>query len=300
MQPETQSITPQNEDTTYALAIHGETVFRACQSGLYRTDDHGKTWHNLYKSWMPEETIPTLAVQLSPNFTDDQTILAGVNGGIVLSTDGGDTWQAYHFRNPLPMVTGIALSPDFSNDGVVLAGTYEDGMFLSSHHGGHWQAFNFGLLDHNILCVATSPNFANDELVYIGTGTGLFRSRNGGRLWEDVPLPIGYDAILSISFSPHFADDGIIFAGSESSGLLQSTDAGNTWMTQYSIDGAINTLLHSSDGKLIMHLDDTVIYSEDFETWTACIEEGVDTVALMQGTIIVVALANSQIKMMNL
>jgi photosystem II stability/assembly factor-like uncharacterized protein len=265
------------EDTIYSIAVSNQTLFTARQTGLYHSTDGGENWVNTYQSWMPDLPIATLTVKLSPNFEKDNTIITGINGGIVLSTDGGTTWEVHQFRNPIPMITGIGISPNFSIDQTIVAGTYEDGMFRSVDAGRTWQAFNFGLFDHNILCLAVSHNFDDDAIVYAGTSSGIYKSINGGRLWQDITLPIGYDAILSIALSA----DGALYAGTETNGILKSQDHGETWTSVYEAESAINSILVLSDDRLIGQMDDTVMLSDDDgATWTVMIDSDVNIITI--------------------
>ena len=267
-----------SEDMIYDLAIYDQTLFVARQTGLYRSTDNGINWQNISHSWVPDTEIPSLTVCLSPNFASDHTLIAGINGGIALSDDAGDTWEIHHFRNPIPMVTCLGISPNFKIDHTIFAGTYEDGMFRSVDAGKTWQAFNFGLFDHNIFCIAISPNFAEDQTVYVGTSSGIYKSLNGGRLWHDVALPVDHDVILSLALG----DGGQMFAGTENNGLLISQDKGLTWIVGYGSDSVINSLLLLPDkNTLIAQMDDRVMSSEsNGATWTPLIEGDVHAITL--------------------
>jgi photosystem II stability/assembly factor-like uncharacterized protein len=145
------------------------------------------------------------------------------------SIDGGDTWSAVQLISPPPVVSTIAISPDYEKDGTLLVGTMEDGVFLSSDRGGRFNRWNFGLLDLNVYSMAVSPTFLEDETLFVGTESGIFRSTNGGRAWREVNFPIEFAPVLSLAVSPGFATDGVIFAGTEACGLFRSDDKGQTW-----------------------------------------------------------------------
>jgi photosystem II stability/assembly factor-like uncharacterized protein len=193
----------------------------------------GFTWQKLNllssRDASTDDAIPGTALAISPDFAADRTVIAGTVGGILLSTDAGQNWQAIAFPPPPPLVSALVFSPDYSRDGVLLAGTMEDGVFRSADHGFHWSAWNFGLLDLGILCLAISPSFASDEIIFAGTESGIFRSANGGRAWREVDLGIGFEAVLSLALSPDFSKDGVLYAGTESQGLLVSKDHGRRW-----------------------------------------------------------------------
>jgi photosystem II stability/assembly factor-like uncharacterized protein len=226
------------QDFIYNLAAtsgfgHGviSSGYAARNTGLYRSDDGGLTWKEATLSLQLSAPVAATAVAIPSDYDQDHIILAGMVGGILRSIDGGRSWHLPTLASPPPVISALALSPNFSRDGVALAGTLEDGVLSSFDHGSTWVSWNFGLLDLNVLCLAISPAFMSDETVFAGTETGIFRSTNGGRAWREVNLPIGFEPVLSLVISPAFEQDGTIFAGTESQGVLISRDGGDTWTT---------------------------------------------------------------------
>jgi photosystem II stability/assembly factor-like uncharacterized protein len=223
--------------------------FAARNSGLFRSDDGGATWTLAIASLELEQAVAVTAVALPADFERDHTVICGMAGGLLISGDGGKTWQLPNFPPPPPMITAIALSPTFSEDGIALAATMEDGVLRSSDHGRTWVLWNFALLDLGVLSLAISPAFTRDETVFAGTETGIFRSTNGGRAWREVELPVDYDPVLSLAISPAFEQDGTIFAGTESKGLLISRDGGDSWIPVEGIFAGepVNSILVAPD-----------------------------------------------------
>jgi hypothetical protein len=179
-------------------------------------------------------------------------------------------------------VVALVVSPNFSEDGILFAGTAENGVFVSSDGGANWSAWNFGLLDLNVLCLAISPNFVEDETLFAGTTTGLFVSTNGGRAWRDVVLPADLTVVLSVAVSPHYKDDRTVFAGTEEQGLFVSSagtiQAGVPWekVGQSSLSQPINAILLASNfpqpcDLLVLH-GSALLYSpnqgETFQPWS--------------------------------
>ncbi|HNT75462.1 MAG TPA: hypothetical protein PKH77_10620 [Anaerolineae bacterium] len=260
------------QDIVYALHCAQTMCFAARASGLYRSTDGGRSWQSAYASLSLTQPLPTTSVVLSPDFAADRTVFAGVPGGVLYSLDGGETWRTVELGSPPPVVSTLALSPDFRRDGVLLAGTMEDGVFRSGNRGTHWAAWNFGLLDLAIFTLAISPNFAADEMLFAGVESGIFRSTNGGRAWREVTLPIGYEPVLSLALSPAYAQDGTLFAGTESQGVWRSADRGQTWTQATATDGAVNGLLLAPDfpatPRVLALLDHTLLLSRDAgQTW---------------------------------
>jgi photosystem II stability/assembly factor-like uncharacterized protein len=279
---ESQRPTTPPQPTSYIFQLAAPATFRrdvlrpcfsARATGLFRSSDGGRSWENAYASLNAREALPTTAIALAPDFEHEPTVFAGLNGAILCSQDGGNSWQRSRLPNPPPAVSALAISPGFSDDGIVFAGTNEDGVLVSSDRGNHWTAWNFGLLDLAILCLALSPGFSSDETLFAGAESGLFRSTNGGRAWKEVPLPIDYDAILSLAFSPNYAQDGTLFAGTENNGLQTSRDGGISWLPLKGLPShePVNLILLSSSARdiLILHGGTPIKSADGGKTWKA-------------------------------
>ena len=151
--------------------------------------------------------------------------------------------------SPPPVVSCLVASPDYERDGVLFAGTMEDGVFRSSDRGERWVRWNFGLLDLHVLALALSPDFAQDETLFAGVESGIFRSTNGGRAWREVPFPTDLAPVISLAISPDFKRDGLLLAGTEAHGLYVSRDRGRTWaaLGEGVLGEAVNAILLAPD-----------------------------------------------------
>jgi photosystem II stability/assembly factor-like uncharacterized protein len=292
------------QDVVYSLATSPNfaqdgVCFAARQSGLYRSDDGGLTWHSMYDSLCDsmglEGPLTTTAVVVSPDFESTQNVFAGAQGGILRSVDGGKSWNISLLPSPPPIVSTLVISPNFAQDGTLLAGTMEDGVFRSADRGTHFHRWNFGLLDLNVLSMAISADFASDETIFVGAETGIFRSTNGGRAWREVNFPIEFAPVLSLALSPDYANDGALFAGTESCGLFHSGDRGQAWtgLGEGAIAEAVNGIVLSpqfpaTPDTLVM-LSTALLVSRDgglsWSKWKTdlSIEQGVVSLAAPQG-----------------
>ena len=260
--------------------------FAAGTTGLMRSEDGGHTWSDALTSLALNRAMPVASVAVSPAFTADRTVVAGTSGGIVRSSDGGDSWQIVEFPSPPPFVTSLAFSPHYEQDGVIFAGTLEDGVFVSQDRGYHWHTWNFGLLDLNILALAISPAFAKDETIFAAVESGIFRSTNGGRAWRETPFDVDCAPVLSLALSPQFgeggsaeaslptASGGVLFAGTEGHGLFKSEDGGQSWKRlapdriRNSLDAILLSPNYPADPHLLALTGGTLLFSDDgAETW---------------------------------
>jgi len=279
-------------DLVYALAATPDlgVGFAARVSGLYRSTDGCRTWQPCYDSLELAEALPTTSVVLAPDYDGDThlNLLSGVPGGVLRSIDGAETWFAAILDSPPPAVSDLVISPNFSEDGVVLAASTEDGIFRSANHGSHWARWNFGLLDLNVFCLAMSPSFVEDETLFAGVESGIFRSTNGGRAWREVEISVGYEPVLSIALSPAYAEDRVIYAGTESKGLLHSDDGGRTWtqMEAAPIADPVNRIVLAPDyaeNPCILVLAESALWlSRDAgETWVQVPDVPEDATAVL-------------------
>lgn len=210
-------------DPLYDLAVtavaDGERVcFCAKESGIYRSHDAGASWDRV-------STTQATAIEVSPNYAEDQTVIAGAIGAICRSVDGGDSWEVAPLGSPPPLVSCISFSPAFHVDSEVMVGTVDDGVFQSVDGGQTWVPRNTGLLVGHILTISYSRDYARDRLVLLGTETDLFRSVNGGLSWRDFPLSADGAAVVGIAT---WGD--VILATTEDGLLYRSPDCGVTWV----------------------------------------------------------------------
>ena len=276
------------KDRSHCLVAAGGDIYAARQSGLYRVDTADEV-QSLFRSWLPDQDMPALAVAIAAG---GDLLLAGIQGGVARSTDGGASWEAVQLRAPAPLVTCLAAPPDFASGSCVLAGTWADGVFRSTDGGATWLAVSHGLFDHSIYALALSPRFAQDNVVYAGTGSGIYASENGGRLWRDLPMPAGDETVLSLALDR----SGALYAGTEALGLLRSSDAGASWETLLVTEGAVNAIALVDNSRMIAQVDDRVLRSSDCgASWKEVVASGVDCLSL-DGESILLAMSDGRIR----
>ena len=247
-------------DVVYALALtHDGIGFAARQSGLYRSDDAGASWHNAYSSIQSDTPLMTTTVALSPDFSSDATLFAGIPGGILRSRDGGETWALIPLGAGV-QVTSFALSSNFPVDGSLWASTSDDGLYFIGEQGAICRRWNYGLFDWHVFCLAATL----DGTLYAGTESGISMSRNAGGSWSAIDFPTLAAPVLSLVVTP----DGLVFAGTEAHGLFRSTD-GEIWgALDFPLDAPINQLSRLPDASLMAICPNGIwISADNGDTW---------------------------------
>jgi len=196
------------------------------QGKLFKTTDCGQSWDTLAVGGSYR------TIQLQPGNPD---VVYAVNGGILKSTNGGQTWQQANEGIDLDAETGVgSLAINPKNACILYAGTsgfYGGNLYKSTNAGKNWQRVQpLGLkknrLRSGVTSLAINPN--NPDEVYAGTALSgdVLHSFNGGITW----LPTGLvdtgsivDDLLVIS-----RNDKVI-AGIRFSGFFYTINRGNSW-----------------------------------------------------------------------
>ena len=122
-------------------------------------------------------------------------------------------------------VAGLAVSPNFAQDGLILAATAA-GLFRSLDGGWQWQPARHGLPDPRITAVAFGPVV---EAAFVATADGrLFQSEDGGVTWRECSGWAGLGLINVLCVSPNFALDYTLFVAT-AEGIFRSQDGGGSW-----------------------------------------------------------------------
>jgi RTX calcium-binding nonapeptide repeat (4 copies) len=175
---------PADPDLLYAGAVNG---------GMWRTENAT----SLNPTWTPlTDQFGSLSISaLAMDPTNSNVLLAGTGNyssfgesgafiGLLLSTDGGDTWT--NIADPLLVqnhVSGLAIRGN-----VVLAGTFFNGLVRSTNGGATWAVISgapgSGLPFGSIIDLVSDPT--NGNRYYVTVPGGLFRSNDSGATWVNV------------------------------------------------------------------------------------------------------------------
>ncbi|HEV2122590.1 MAG TPA: hypothetical protein VGW38_07430 [Chloroflexota bacterium] len=244
----------------------------------YRSVDSGATWEHL-----PADGQLVQQVVFSPNYASDRRLyLVATTGnfpdltedgaeadaddhmrsaGILVSTDGGQTFQATAAGLaidgiPFRHVQRLFLSPTYGRDGILfayawgprniqtLAGsgalrTLHSALFKSTDRGSTWKPVRIypEAITRRSALVAFSPSFVDDKLLLVAESAAalspasaaceVFRSGDAGETWTSVVRRGSYESCSSLNLVR--TEQMTLAAVQKGASWLKSLDGGLTW-----------------------------------------------------------------------
>jgi hypothetical protein len=192
---------------TYGLAFIKNSVWIVSMvGGLRRSDDYGKTWKKIV---LPPEDIDSISISKKYNFVYnplknlsqqpfsilavDDTLYVGTAGGLLKTTDAGNSWSKITSSNRTKSISGnfvfvLAQNPFdktiWASTRAAVGSTEYNAVSSSNNGGRSWNisligdwARGYGFKNYP---VGTNETFAATE-------NNLYRSSNNGVTWVAVP-----------------------------------------------------------------------------------------------------------------
>ena len=213
-----------------------QTVFAGSRGGygdgVFKTTNGGDTWVQEKTGFITnplEDHASIWSLAISPGYTNDQTIFAGLyyGDGVFKSTNGGLNWTQV-----LDAVSALTLgiSPDYGNDGTIFAGTLGSGVYRSQNFGSSWTQVLNKTNAEFIHQIVLSPNFDTDGIVYAAAGGnwlfnrpgegGIWRSIDGGDSWVRIYEGLSDPSSEAVLIDP--TDISHAFVGTYQMGILEN------------------------------------------------------------------------------
>ena len=157
---------------------------------------------------------------------------ARIRGGLFFTTPDEGRWQALSDGLPENVETrAFAAHP--RNPDVIYVGT-QDGPYRSTDSGRKWERLGFPKASGVVWSIAFHPT--RPQVMYAGVApAAVYRSEDGGNNWNKLPgaqspehCPMNFPTrVTGIAIDPKRPDD--VYAALEVSGILRSSDGGDTW-----------------------------------------------------------------------
>jgi photosystem II stability/assembly factor-like uncharacterized protein len=142
--------------------------------GIYRYDHtpHAEGWTRLSHGLVDHEGLVENFIRVV-TIDKDSALYAGTfDGGVFLSTDGGNHWRPISRALPNDSIRGIV-----TNDKGLFVATGR-GVFKSADQGHKWIPINNGLTELSVQVLVSGMGS-----LYAGTSSGVFRSDDDGKSW---------------------------------------------------------------------------------------------------------------------
>lgn len=197
-------------------------VFAGTQgAGVLVTRDGGRHWQ---QSNFGLDSALVLALAVTPDWSEQETIFAATPQGVRVSLNGGRAWRATGLIVNDDVVDALAVSPAFGSDRTVYAGT-EAGSLYQSPDGGHtWELLQKEIGGGPLSALWLAPDFAKSGRMVSAVGSSIYVSSDRGQSWRlAAELP---NSILALT-----GDERSVIVGLAEAGVWESRDAGLTWHT---------------------------------------------------------------------
>ncbi len=200
-------------------------------------------------------------VRISNNYFQDDAVVVGNNGTIVVSTNSGNTWVN------APQLTTANLYGTDHNYYIYAVG--DNGTIVHcTYFGGTWSLQNSGTT-RNLKAVTINAQF-NSRVIAVGEKGTILRTMNGGFNWDNMSLPDTTFDFCDISQKGLYYSGNIICAVGTNGRIYKTTDFGDTWQQKSS--GTTNTLrkvyFHTLDSGAVAGDNGTIrLTTNGGETW---------------------------------
>jgi photosystem II stability/assembly factor-like uncharacterized protein len=161
----------------HALAFDaaGRTLWLGAHTGLYRSEDGGKTWTKAALAGHPHgPDVMTIA----PHPTSAEVVHVGTHeAGVLATSDGGKTWAAANAGLRGLDVHGLAIDPNAPAKLHALVRETGAGLYRTTDGGRSWVRVDDGPAgETKVLAAVNIPTGMGGIFLYAGTGQGLERS----------------------------------------------------------------------------------------------------------------------------
>ena len=235
-------IHPDNPDLVYVAAI-GNPFAPNPERGVYRSLDGGANWENVL---FVSDSTGAVDLEFAPD--DPNTVYAsmwraerkpwtiisgGMEGGVYVSNDGGDSWEQATAGLPTGLrgKSDLAVSAGDPDRVYVLMEAPADtgGVYRSDDRGATWsQVTDFQPIRNRPFYYNNLDAHPTDPDILWGMAEGHWMSTDGGESWSSRPSPHGDNHDMWIN-----PDNPDIMIQSNDGGANVSLDGGDTWSTQY-------------------------------------------------------------------
>lgn len=204
--------------------------------GLFRSEDHGWTWHQSNEGMRYHQHVFDIVVDPINGdvYASDSEREDSGGGGVAKSTDGGITWTQANVGLPDATVSALAMDLSSAVDSRTLYAGTKNGVYRSTDGGASWSGAGSGIVGG---VTQFKPAPEDPSIMWAVTNAGVYRTSNGGSSWSqvnqdelrnvtDIDIDPSNGDVVYISTSRMYdSGQGITY----DAGVYKSMDGGRTW-----------------------------------------------------------------------
>lgn len=151
---------------------------------IYRSDDRGSNFTAIQPEGLNETGLCWGVPCLAPGSEDPDTVYAGTPQGLMLSTDGAETWQL--LNSELGEVAAITVDPSVPER--IVAYTESLGLAISHDGGESWQSRHGDLpVNEGAFAFAIALDQSNTDRMFIATmNNEVYETVDAGESWDRI------------------------------------------------------------------------------------------------------------------
>ena len=158
-----------------AMDAAGQTLFLGAHTGLFRSEDGGRSWNKVSVS-TKHSHLDMMDIASDPR-EPDTIYIATHEIGVLKSTDGGKSWKEASNGIGGPDVHGLAIDPNEPSKLHAAVRGKGDGVYRTTDGGVKWTRVDDGPDGEvKVLKSVNLPSGMGGIFLYAGTSMGLQRS----------------------------------------------------------------------------------------------------------------------------
>jgi hypothetical protein len=265
--------------------------------GLFESRNGGLSWQSATRKGVPPEWVNTTYwLSFDPEVKGRiWAVMSGIhdlprpkmwrnrsvstyNGGVLVSEDGGQTWNSYRELMGQTAATHILLDPASSPSGRTLyVAGFGKGVFKTSNGGKTWSLKNNGLegkepfawrfaQDRERRLYLVVARRSDNGSIHNSLDGALYVSVDGAEHWEKLALPANCNGPNGLAIDPVDSNRLYLAAwgrtipqGAAGGGIFLSTDAGKSWRSMLEKDQYIYDVTIDPE-------DPQILYASGFQS----------------------------------
>jgi photosystem II stability/assembly factor-like uncharacterized protein len=239
-----------------------EILYVGTNSGIFKSTDGGQSW-SIASNGLPRITGFCYHLEIDPS--RPAILYTEADAQIFKTIDGGANWEPIDAGFSTDSVPSIDPT---NTDRLYITGPGDNRIAKSMNGGKSWTLVGtVPLSGDERLNTSIIVDNTNPAILYVGTGEGVFKSKDSGQTWSSASSDLAHSYIEAMTMDP--TNSAILYAASRGK-LFQSTTAGASWqLVGDSLTGGFQSLVvdPSNPSKLYVATENQLFVSPERGTW---------------------------------